>query len=552
MPDHPNTPEGPGRRRAAKVRYTTKPGGDGADKDFSRDQSRTGRYTKGTAGVSFTVAGGVRSNAALLRAGSAAAAAGRYTEALALYEQFLARVDAVADEHVQWRVADALAMKAWLFGQLGRVDDELATYDVIVQRYGAAPQSTPGRNLLVDCLRRKARALEHVGRTEDAVGAFDDALTLQVEADNQQLRRLKIETLTEKGLLLARCDRSSEAGIVIDSAVGAYADIEDELDGDAELLGEIVLALLRKVVSLCASDPSTSVEVVQQLRDLLGDVADPPATRPRPASRSLPEEGIAEFVADLWRRDCWHEFARHDADESVMNAVAQRALELYRETEGWLTSEIDNLNTPVVVAAGVVRQIADGYALLAQRWSASNRERLSMPSEHLLTSAIRTSGLDQWLAARGHPVELNACEDLIDDLIRNEHEKSDQVDADLAGRFIASVRQYEMLEILCGSPRGRAALKTRPLRGHAAWRLSGARSNAGWAWQQLEHAAGAAVVGIYVAEAYFVAAHAEPESSADIFPTREFLRSLLRDSDTYGWLETQDIELPDWLKRPAE
>jgi len=106
-----------------------------------------------------------------------------------------------------------------------------------------------------------------------------------------------------------------------------------------------------------------------------------------------------------------------------------------------------------------------------------------------------------------------------------------------------------MLEILCNSPSGQVALQTDALRNYAATRINRARKIAGWTLHQAEDAAGAAATGVVVAEGLFVATNTTLRSSEELFPNRAFLRSLLRESDTYDWLESEDVALPGWLDR---
>jgi hypothetical protein len=308
-----------------------------------------------------------------------------------------------------------------------------------------------------------------------------------------------------------------------------------------------VLALLQKVMSVCAVDPARSAAVVDQLAELLQDVTDPPSAPPQPQTDSLPEEEIAVLLTELCNGDCWMEFATAGDDPSSLAAMESKALTLYRQTAAWLGSDTEAWNTPALGAVTLIRQIADGYALLARRWSKSWRARLSLPSSLLLEFAMRQFGIAEWAAEQGHPLRLSDSADLAEELIQSEHERSESWNPDLATAFIASVSHYEMLADLCDSPSGRRAMHIPELRSFASGRINDARQFAGWAWQQQEDAAGAAAARIFIAQAYFVATHDTMSSSQDIFPSREMLREMLRQTDAYAWLEDHDVELPEWL-----
>jgi hypothetical protein len=236
--------------------------------------------------------------------------------------------------------------------------------------------------------------------------------------------------------------------------------------------------------------------------------------------------------------------------------MANRALELYRETAGWLTghiaAELSDSDGPAIAAAWLVRHFADGYALLARRWDPPARNQLSLPSQLLMELAIGQGGVAEWAEAQGHPLELPDSPDLAEEFVEDNRRQIEDFDweAQIAPSFLAYVHLYEMLLMLCDSASGRAALQDHSLKDWACRRLSDSRTTAGWVGQQLEDAAGVAATRILIAEAYFVATHGAAGSAHSLFPSREELRELLIETEAYEWLETQDIELPRWLDAP--
>jgi hypothetical protein len=227
------------------------------------------------------------------------------------------------------------------------------------------------------------------------------------------------------------------------------------------------------------------------------------------------------------------------------------ALGLYRQTAAWLQAGPADLDTPALGAVVVVRQIADGYALLANSWGEASRAPLSLPSSLLLGFGMQRAGIAEWAAEHGHPLELSDDPELAEALVEGERDQSKAWDLDLAAAFVASLHHYEMLALLCDSPSGRAALHIPELKGFAAGQINDARQSAGWTWHHAEEAAGVAAARIFIAQAYFVATRETVSSSDDIFPSRETLGAVLRQSDAYAWLERQDVELPQWLD-PAD
>jgi len=477
---------------------------------------------------------------------------GRGDDAISLYDDVVGRFGESTDDAVREDVDFALAMKAYTFGQAERSEDELAAYDAIIERHAHVSDSTPGNDQLFDAFDRKATTLERLGRVDDALAVYDDALArLDGLQEGEPLART-IQMLFEKGWLLDRSKRPAEAGIVFDSAAAVYLDGRDALSANAQTLTLVVLSLLRKVVGVCAADPGKSGAVVRQLTDVLDDVR-PVAVLSKPPPELLPEEEIAGLFAELHNGDVWLQFATCGDDETTRRTMAERALELYGKTQTWLASATGSLDTPAGAAASVIRGIADGYALLSKSWGSTSRNSLSLPSQLLGEAGLREVGLDTWAAAMGHPLEFSAPEDLAEDFVQDQREMTEQLDApDLAGIFVGYMRQYEMLEILCDSPSGRAALQNDALMSYSVARINETRELVAWIWQQLDDAIGLAAALLYIAEALFVATHTDIGSSGELFPTREFLRSLLQESEAYDWLDGEDVELPEWLAHTSD
>jgi tetratricopeptide (TPR) repeat protein len=477
-------------------------------------------------------------------------AAGRVQDELRVYDDVVARFERSEDEAVRLRVAQAFAMKAYSFGLAGEREQAVAVCDEMLDRFRDSDQVAI-RDLLADSLSRKARELEALDRVTDAVAALDDSLLLLADSREPQLLRRKIDCLLEKASLLDRANRESEAIVVFDSVISAYAELPAD-DRDDRARGNAVLAALHKVTSACSVDPAKAAGVVDRLRDLLGDVTAPPSTPPPPRSKPIAEEEIAARLTELYDGNCWVQFATSGDDPPSLAAMQRTALGLYRQTENWLDAGADAWDTPALGAVTLIRQIADGYALLSRRWSQAGRAKLSLPSSLLLEYAMQRFGIAEWAADHGHPLQLSDSTELAEDLIQSEHERSETWDPDLASAFIASVRHYEMLTVLCDSPSARTALHTPELQSFASARINDARQFAGWAWQHQDAAAGVAAARIFIAQAYFVATHDTVPTSNDIFPSPETLRRMLLQTDAYAWLEHQDVELPTWLEPAAD
>ena len=144
--------------------------------------------------------------------------------------------------------------------------------------------------------------------------------------------------------------------------------------------------------------------------------------------------------------------------------------------------------------------------------------------------------------------------DSVDELLEEQRAATQESEWEsaLAPLFVAVIRSYELLSILCDSEKGRGVLQSDELRNFACWQISDCRNGAAWSWQHLEEATPAAVAMLFVAQAFFVASHSDASSSADVFPRREQLHDLVHESDAYEWLTGQGVDMPDWLAEEAD
>jgi tetratricopeptide (TPR) repeat protein len=491
----------------------------------------------------------------LLGAGSRIRDAGEPERSLSVYDELLARFGDATEEDVRLQVARALRAKGYALWLLGRLEEEVATYDEMVRRFGDIDRSSQITPVLADGLARKASTLETLGRLSEAIDAFDGALVLLHGSEDPKQLKQQLSNVVDKGGLLWRASRGPEAAVVFQGAVAAYgalAAVQSEFD--VEALGRVVFAMVCRVLLL--PDPTAANESADQLAELLADVA-VPGEAPRPRAIQVPEGQIAARLAEFWNGASWIEFATAGDDDATLDSMANRALEIYHETAGWLTghlaAEVSDADGPAIAAAWIVRTFADGYALLARRWDQTSRSGLSLPSQLLAELGIRETGIEEWSEAQGHPLELPDSADLAEELVEDNRRETEDLDweSQIAPDFLRYIHLYEMLLVLCDSANGRAALQDRSLKDWACRRLNDSRITAGWVHQHLDDADGVTVARLLIAEAYFVATHGAAGSAHGLFPSREELREVLIETEAYEWLETQDIELPRWLDPPT-
>src|SRR5207248_2413382 len=153
-------------------------------------------------------------------------------------------------------------------------------------------------------------------------------------------------------------------------------------------------------------------------------------------------------------------------------------------------------------AAMVLRQVADGFALLARDWPASHRERLPLPTLPLVDHMIRMAGLDDWAADRGHPIGAQDTSESAVELLDEQREAIGRLPevGGVAEVFAGAVWRYEILELLRASPSGRLALGRDGLAKESPWWIWHARQRAAFTMQQTPDAAGLSLAMMLIAE----------------------------------------------------
>ena len=261
----------------------------------------------------------------------------------------------------------------------------------------------------------------------------------------------------------------------------------------------------------------------------------------------------ATFAAVLNDGECWRWFEATD-EEPPRDTMAERASELYRLTETWtLADEDEAAGEAAQFAASMLRDIADGYAMLTRQLTSEQRRALPLPqrAESQRAQLIRTFGADDWAAEHGYRVLLTQPAGGVGDAGSCEEQSHDvggwTQDAFLRF-FLTSAHRHDLLAVACDSPTGRQALSHDLFGQHAAQQISEARR---WARQATLHmppeAASAAVTALLMAQGFFVASHGATTSSIDLFPGRALLRDRLHKEHTHNWLLERDAELPQWL-----
>lgn len=478
--------------------------------------------------------------------------AGDVQTQLVVLDELIDRFVEATDSYEQRMVVSAFATKASILGSLGRGKDELRTLDEPLSRFSET-RDPEVVTALAQNLDRKAAALYRLDRVDDALDAYDEALSILDRIKARDIAPIRVETLLGKAKMLQNADREAEAVVVFDSAIAAYLDGPGAAEPTPREIATAVLVLLQKVLSLAKLGQADALASTRnQLVAMLGDVAESSEAPPPPLS-GRSEADLAALLAETHAGDCWLWFATADNDTATRELMAHRALGLYKRTEPWLRD--DELDERAGLAALIVRNVADGYAILTRWWSDRNRTTLPLPTRPLVEWAMRLAGIDDWAAEQGHTLDLRESTEDVETMRAEQRTKvleqlgteDDTHEGGLVAALVAAAGNYDLFSVLSDSERGREATRDDRIRSFAAWQVSYARGWAGWAQERLEDAAGASVAMLLMTQSFFVTSYGGTASSAEMFPSRNLVREILGNSGAHEWLAHQGAELPDWL-----
>jgi tetratricopeptide (TPR) repeat protein len=101
---------------------------------------------------------------------------GRSDDAIAVYDEVIARFADDPTPAVREQIARALVNKGVTLGELGRSADAIAVYDEVIARFAEDPPPAL-REPVAMPLVNKGATLGQLGRSDDAIAVYDEALT---------------------------------------------------------------------------------------------------------------------------------------------------------------------------------------------------------------------------------------------------------------------------------------------------------------------------------------------------------------------------------------
>ncbi len=453
------------------------------------------------------------------------------------------------DPQVRSHVVDALVACAKELTGRGCDEAALRVVKEVRSRFGG--DSVARIQILVAGSLTLAADLQvRADEPEAAIATYDDALSLVAGSEEMERRGVDATLLLEKGRVLGNHQRREEAIVVLDSALTA---IEGATARKPALrTRQAAVAAMYKLDQLCALDRFVEAStLMQQLSDVLGDIPDGAADDRALLAPEASEAALAAALADTVNDDqCWAVFAGSVAISSP--EAAQRACLLFRLSDPWVLSGAPE---PVEAAAALVRVIADGYALLAGRWSSAERASLPLPGRAELErhELLHQRGVAEWSREHGHPLSLTMRE--------NEAVGAQQpstaaaglswdrpAEASLTRNIIKCLYLYELADVLSQSQHGREALRYKLF---AAVSIEYLKFAMNWGRSVNAEAASdgglaVAVACLQIAEGFFTITHCQSGSTAIVSPRKERLLGLLHEAGGYDWLTGLGVSLPAW------
>lgn len=476
-------------------------------------------------------------------------------EAVAQALRLSQRVGNSPDPQVRLDAADALYACAKDLGVRGRSDAALRIAEELCTRFADDPFFRV-QALVAAALSLMAELQVAAGQLAAAIAAYDEALSLVALSDELTRRGAGVALLLAKARVLTNDDRREEAIVVFDSALLA---IQNATAGKAALrTRQAAVAVVAELDNLAALDRyADAYSLGEQLSGVLAHVplGPPPQAATRSVASEPSESALAAALAEVVNEEeCWAVFEGHKRLPST--EAAARACRLYGVSDPWaLPGAAD---TPAHAASTIVRAVADGYALLAGRWSPAERSSLPLPQRALVGrhQVMGQPGLAEWATAHGHRLALHESDRGVPPAETRSPRSTrrpnvDAVSADLIRNIIKCLYLYELARVLGDSEPGLEALHHKLFR---AISISYLRAALEWIRSlEIQEASdgriGVAITCWLIAEGVFAITHDQTGSFVPLPPPEAPLRELLHNTGGYAWLRDRGVSLPAWTEQ---
>ncbi len=184
---------------------------------------------------------------------------GRSEEDLSIYDLVVERFGHRHELPVAEQVVAALVNKGIRLGKLGRSEEAVAVYDRVVERFGERDELSVAA-LVAKAFYNKGVSLGALGRSEEEVAVYDILAERFGERDELPVAEHVAKALYNKGVSLGELGRSEEAVAVYDLVVERFGE-RDELP----VAEPVAAALYNKGVRLGALGRTEEVVMVSDL-----------------------------------------------------------------------------------------------------------------------------------------------------------------------------------------------------------------------------------------------------------------------------------------------
>ena len=231
---------------------------------------------------------------ALFKKGDRLGALGRGDEAIAVYDDLIARFGTATELSLREPVANALFKKGITLGTLGRGGEAIAVYDDLIARFGTATELSL-REQVANALVNKGFGLGALGRGDEAIAVYDDLIARFGTATELSLREQVAKALVNKGATL---DRGDEAIAVYDDVIARFGTATE-----LSLREPVAKALVYKGITLGAlGRGDEAIAVYDDLIARFGTATE--LSLREPVANALVNKGHARHARPRRRGDC--------------------------------------------------------------------------------------------------------------------------------------------------------------------------------------------------------------------------------------------------------
>src|SRR4051794_6614093 len=147
--------------------------------------------------------------------------------AIPVYEEILERYGSSDDDLLRRQTARALHHYGLGLSRIGRTDEAIAAWDDLVARFGSEGDEPEFGRRVAGALERKGAAMRRLERLPDALQAYDEIVVRFTDSAYAPLRRQADIALSNKAFVLLMDGRLDEAIVVANAAVARLGGAED-------------------------------------------------------------------------------------------------------------------------------------------------------------------------------------------------------------------------------------------------------------------------------------------------------------------------------------